>query len=688
MVFRRRPDPIGRSIVVVTGIAMMSAHAATPNVDEEVTVVERSGSLVGIADNATEGVVGKRQLAARPLSRVGEALESVPGVVLTQHSGSGKANQYFLRGFNLDHGTDFAVSIDGMPVNMPTHGHGQGYADLNFLIPEMIDTVRYRKGPYYAEGGDFSAAGVAHIDYRRGFERNTAEISVGHYDFYRGLFAGSTSAMAGTVAAAADLQFGNGPWDLPEETRRYSAVARYSVGDARDGWHVTGMAYSNRWQSSDQIPQRAVEQGLVSRFGFVDPSDGGRTHRYSASGSWHRADDAGETHASAYFIDYGLNLYSNFTFLLDDPVDGDQFEQEDRRRVYGGQAHRHRFHTLFGRESQSTAGLQLRFDDIASVGLFHTRARQRLGVTRQDAVEQLSVSPYLENRTQWLPWLRSVLGLRGDWYHFKVDADNPLNGGSASDGLASPKLSVVFGPWADTEFSVSFGYGFHSNDARGTTLRVEPTSGDAADSVDALVRAKGVEVGLRNSSLRGLHATLTAFLLDLDSELLFIGDAGNTEASRPSRRYGLEWANYYTPLRWLSFDADLSFSRAEFRDEDPVGRYIPGAIEQVVAAGATIHDLGGVFGALRLRYFGSRPLVEDDSVRSSATLLLNGELGYEFRSGWRVALSAFNLLDSEAHDIDYFYASRLPGEPAAGVEDVHFHPVEPRQLRLVLSASF
>lgn len=664
------------------------ARADEPPVDEEILVQERSDRLLGVADNATEGRVGRRQLELRPLSRAGEALETVPGVILTQHSGSGKANQFFLRGFNLDHGTDFSTTVDGMPVNLPTHGHGQGYSDLNFLIPELVAGITYRKGPYYADEGDFSAAGAAHIDYLDAVERGLAEVTVGHYDYYRGLFAGSTAIAGGELLGAAELQFSNGPWTLPEDSRKYNGILRYSAGDRRNGWHVTGMAYANDWDSSDQIPQRAVDQGLLSRFGALDPTDGGRTYRRSVSGAWRQTTDVTETHANAYFIDYGLNLFSNFTFLLDDPVNGDQFEQEDRRRVYGGGVHQHWFVEAFGLDMQHTAGLQLRFDDIGSVGLFHSRARQRLGVTREDAVEQLSVSPYLENRTQWLPKFRSVLGLRGDYYHFDVASDNALNSGAASDGLASPKLSLIFGPWRDNEVYVSLGYGFHSNDARGTTITVDPGSGDPVEQVDPLVRAKGAEIGIRNAAWPSLQTTISGFLLDLDSELLFIGDAGNTEASRPSRRYGVEWTNYYTPYDWLILDADFSFSKAAFRDDDPSGSRIPGAIEQVIAAGATVQNLNGFFGSVRVRFFGSRPLIESNEVRSDSTVLVNAEVGYEFNSRLRLTFTAFNLLDSEDHDIDYFYASRLAGEPADGVEDRHFHPVEPAQLRLSMTLFF
>lgn len=669
-------------------------HASLANADplliadEQITVRERSDRLIGVASNATEGVVGERQIKARPVSRVGEVLEAVPGLILTQHSGSGKANQFFLRGFNLDHGTDFATFVDGMPINFPTHGHGQGYSDLNFLIPELIGGIQYRKGPYYADAGDFSAAGAARIELLDSLPTEVAELTVGHYGYQRGLLAGSSDTGAGTLLGAVDAQFSDGPWDLPENSNRYTGLLRYGQGDDRNGWHLTGMGYSNEWNSTDQIPLRAVRSGALSRFGVLDDSNGGRTHRYSLSGSWQTSTEQYDTRVSAYAIDYGLNLFSNFTFLLDDPDRGDQFEQEDRRQIYGGQAQRNWFGTLGRFESQHTLGLQLRFDDISSVGLFHAQAQRRLGTTRQDAVRQLSVSPYLENQTRWLPKLRTTLGLRGDFYHFDVDADNALNSGVAQDGLASPKVSVILGPWLDTEFYLSAGYGFHSNDARGTTIRVDPLSGDPSDRVDALVRAKGTEVGVRSARLAGLQTTVSAFLLDIDSELLFIGDAGNTEASRPSRRYGLEWTNYYTPRPWLSFDADFAFSRANFKDQDPAGRSIPGAVERVIALGATVHDWHGYFGSVRLRHFGPRSLIENDSVRSAATTLLNAEAGFEFRSGVRLALTAFNLFDAEDNDIEYFYASRLAGEAAAGVEDQHFHPVEPAQMRLTMTVPF
>ncbi|MGH8582366.1 MAG: TonB-dependent receptor [Gammaproteobacteria bacterium] len=655
---------------------------------ETIEVIERSDTLLGIGDSATQGTVGPRQIESRPLLRPGEVLETVPGVIITQHSGAGKANQFFLRGFNLDHGTDFATSIAGMPVNFPTHGHGQGYTDLNFLIPELVGLIGYRKGPYYADEGDFSAAGAAHIEYAEQLPSNIAEFTAGSYDYYRGLLAGSTALGPGHLLGGFETFDNQGPWDRPDDYRRYNGVLRYSQGDRPNGFNLTAMGYDGSWNATDQIPRRALESGLIDRFGALDDSDGGNTHRYSVSGEWRRSGADSATHAHAYFIDYALNLYSNFTFFLDDPVNGDQFEQADARQVYGFNAHHSWFGSWAGIDVETTAGVQLRYDDIGSVGLFQTRGRRRLATFRKDSVDQVSVSPYLQVRTQWLPKFRTIAGLRGDFYHFDVDSGNPVNSGTASDGLASPKLSLIFGPWFDTEYYVNLGYGFHSNDGRGTTITVDPKTGEPAERVEPLIRAKGFDVGLRTAIVPDLQSTLSCWLLDLDSELLFVGDAGTTEASRPSRRHGIEWTNYYTPWPWLILDADLSFSTARFKDSDPVGERIPGAIETVIAAGVTVDDIKGWFGSVRLRHFGARPLIEDDSVRSEPTTLVNAGIGYKLDKHWRVGVEILNLLDVEDSDIEYFYASRLPGEPAQGIEDIHFHPVEPLSVRATISAYY
>jgi hypothetical protein len=262
------------------------------------------------------------------------------------------------------------------------------------------------------------------------------------------------------------------------------------------------------------------------------------------------------------------------------------------------------------------------------------------------------------------------------------------NTGSGNDALLSPKFGAAIGPWAGTELYVNAGMGFHSNDARGAVTRVDPVTADAVSPVTPLVRAKGAEVGLRTMRVRGLQSTVTAWYLDLDSELLFVGDAGTTTAGRPSRRVGLEWTNYARPTSWLTVDADLAFSRARFLDEAGDGPFIPGALDRVVSAGLTIAPRSPLFGSVRVRHFGPRPLVEDASVRSQATTLWNGEAGYRVSPKARLVLEAFNLFNARVSDIDYFYTSRLPGEPLDGRDDIHTHPALPRSVRVGLQLTF
>jgi outer membrane cobalamin receptor len=649
---------------------------------DEIEVTSRAGDMLEVADSATEGVAGHAELAERPILRPGEALETVPGLIVSQHSGSGKANQYYLRGFNLDHGTDFRISVDDVPVNMPSHGHGQGYSDLNFLIPELIDSIRYKKGLYYADEGDFSAAGAAHIEYRNALDHALAQVSPGQDGYQRGLLAGSRKAGEGDLLGAFEYLHNDGPFQHPDGYKKKNGILRYHTGDAADGFTIAAQGYDGTWSSTDQIPLRAVQQGLISRFGAVDPSDGGSSSRYSLNAELRRGDAGSLTTVGAYAMRYSLRLFSNFTYFLDDPVHGDQFEQFDRRTVSGGKAERQWAARLLGREVETALGVQVRDDQIRN-GIFHTAARQVLSLTREDAIQQLTAGPYAQARVRWASWLRMLAGLRADYFRFKVDSNLPVNSGLKNNAIASPKLSFVLGPWQATELYVNLGEGFHSNDARGATIHVDPRTAELVQPVSPLVRAKSADLGARTSLIPHLRTAVTWFVLDLASELVFSGDAGTTQAGRPSRRQGFEVQNFYQPLPWLAFDADYSASRARFTNLDPVGEHIPGAIESAVAVGATLSAFERLDGSVRWRYFGPRPLIEDNSVRSHATSLVNMEVGYRFAHGLHLDLEVFNLLNAKASDVDYYYASRLPGEPAGGVGDVHFHPMESRAARLV-----
>src|SRR5262245_8924941 len=518
--------------------------------------------LVGIAQSASQGAITARQLDARPIMRNGEVLETVPGVVISQHSGEGKANQYYLRGFNLDHGTDFATTVAGMPVNLPTHGHGQGYSDLNFMIPELVSGVQFSKGPYFADQGDFATAGAANINYVTSLDRPIVRIGGGDEGFGRVLVAASPSLRTGRLLTALEVQQNDGPWVNPDNYRKVNAVVRYSRGDTVNGLSVTGMAYRGKWKATDQVPQRAIDSGLIDRFGALDTTDGGESYRYSGTVEWQRTRGNASTKVTAYGIGYDLSLFSNFTFFLDDPVNGDQFEQADHRFITGAKVTHRRLGHWMGHETQNSIGLQLRNDDITNVGLYHTVARKRLSTTRQDAVVQTSGGGFAQNETEWAPWLRTLAGLRVDGYRFNVDSIDQENSGTATAGLVSPKGGAVVGPFHGTELYVNAGLGFHSNDARGATITRDPTTGEPAERVTPLVRARGSEFGVRTVAVPHLQSTLTLWTLNLDSELVFAGDAGTTEPGRPSERYGVEFANYYRPRPWLTVDADVSWSRA------------------------------------------------------------------------------------------------------------------------------
>lgn len=657
--------------------------SAVPELPETVVEVERRGAagdpfsydssllprgraddLLGLTGSASEGRFGQPQIEFRPILRPGEVLELVPGLVATQHSGAGKANQFFVRGFNLDHGTDFAVKIDGVPINLPTHAHGQGYLDVNWLIPELVDYADYKLGPYYADFGDFSSAGALDMHLRRTLPQGIASLSGGAFNYYRLLVANSTALAGGDLLYAYEQNYYDGPWDVRQQYNRFNGVVKWTYGDELEGISLSALGYRGTWTATNQIARQALDAGLVGRFGSLDPTDGGDTSRATLNAEYWRDDAGVVTRGNAYVATYNLDLFSNFTYYLDDPINGDQIQQTDARVTSGVNLSR-----TWDRDVMThTVGFQFRNDTISNVGLNHTTGRQYLATVRSDDVNQQDYGLYYANTTRLADWAKSVTGLRGDFYRFDVTSHtDSADSGVVDAAIFSPKTGLVFGPWGGSELFLNWGQSFHSNDARGVTSAVDPA--------DPLVKSDGSEVGVRSWLTPEWNTTVALWYLELDSELVFVGDAGTTEPSGASRRTGFTWTNYWQLREWLTLDADYAYVKPRYVG----GEYIPNAVDNVVSAGFTARQpAGGWYGTVRLRHFGPGPLVEDNSARSSTTSLLNLQLGYQLPR-FTAACDFFNVLNRHDNDIIYYYESQPRGLPAA--TDYHFHPVEPFMVR-------
>ncbi|WP_050025338.1 TonB-dependent receptor [Verrucomicrobium sp. BvORR034] len=713
-----------RFVIASSFVAAVAAPLAAQETATEldaVTVVGKADDLLGTAPAASEGHASSEDLLSRPILRRGEILETIPGLIITQHAGGGKANQYFLRGYNLDHGTDFATSLDGMPLNMRTHAHGQGYTDLNGVIPELVERLDYVKGTYTAANGDLSTAGSANFLLFKHLERNQATFEIGEDNYYRGLIAGSirldspVAPADGVVVSAKNagknvqpvapadpgvtesltyaLEYNtyDGPWVLPEDFERWNGLLRYFKGDEDNWFTATLMGYHGEWNSSDQIPERAVKDGRIDRFGTVDPTTGGHSQRYSLNLAFQTTDGDVVTTGNVYGIHYDLDLYSSFTYFLDYPDHGDQFQQKEKRWVIGGNlARTWKNQEFFGTPADYTLGFQTRHDLIDPIGLYRTEARRRFATVREDEVYESSYSVYADSTARWTDWFRTNIGVRGDVFYFDTSQSTlAANEGSEWDGIVSPKFSAIFGPWKETELYLNYGMGFHSNDARGVNTVVDPNSGDRVDKVDPLVRTMGAEIGVRTQVVPHLTSTLALFWLESDSELVYIGDAGANEAGPGSRRYGIEFANYWRPVHWFSLDAEFAITHARFTDSGNED-HIPGSIPFMFSGGMTLGahaEDEGFFATLRARAFDRRPLIEDNSVKGKSSFLVNAGVGYR-KANWEAAVECLNLFDRDDNDIEYYYTSRLQNERPEGYDDVHLHPTEPRTFRLRVTYRF
>ena len=697
------------SLTAAAARAEDAADAVKTGAVSEIVVTASRLDLLGAADTASQGAVTQKELELRPVYRVGQILESTPGLVVTAHSGEGKANQYLVRGFNLDHGTDIANFVDDMPINRPTNTHGQGYADVNFEIPELAQGLDYTKGPYYAAVGDFGAVASTHLKLANEIPNQLA-VAAGSFGIYN-VFAGGTRRFGDDDRVVAGLYYGHldGPFDHPDNFRKFAGEARYSHGDASDGYSLTAMYYKGDGAFTTDQPLRAITSGLISRFGTLDPTDGSSSERASLSAHFAVQGMTGGGEgwrfaSSGYYIHSRMTLWNDFTHVLDDPINGDQEAQHETRDTFGGQASLSLSHSFGTLENDLVGGLQLR-RDLAYVDRRHTRARQELsscsvpqkdgpaiqapmagGTCNADRVKLLDAGPYVEDTTRWTPWLRTILGVR--WEYDQASDHGLLSGfsGRGHQSLVQPKGSIVLGPFHKTELYLSAGRGFHSDDVRGVfgTVPLEGVPG-LAGKTPFLAPAKGEEVGLRTNLIPKLSIQVAVFREDFQSELTYNADAGQDEASAPSRRQGIEISGEYRPAPWIELNADLAFSKARYHADATTlakfglgGPFIADAPSFIGSFGVLVDNLGPWFGGLQWRKLGAYPISDgDENPRDKGYSEINVDIGYKVSDHLKAQLTIFNLTNSKANAAAYFYGTRLAGEPAAGRNDFQVHPLEP-----------
>jgi hypothetical protein len=707
-----------RSIARSAALLMSAASAAWAQEApiEEVTVSATRLSLIGTATTASEGVVDASELALTPAFRPGQLLETVPGLVVTVHSGEGKANQYLMRGYNLDHGTDLATFVDGIPVNEPSHAHGQGYTDLNFLIPELAGGLTYTKGTYYADEGDFAGVGSVHIAYLNTIP-DEVSVSAGTWGFERLFAGGSTAVGEGNLLGALELQHYDGPWVVPGDQRKVNAVIRYSEGNQHDGYSLTASFYHDLWNAQTDQPERAITEGLISRFGELDPSDQGAAQRANLSWQYFSTVGGGQFTASLYGFNNQVTLFNDFTHFLVDPVNGDQEQQHESRWTGGGAVSYAHNLTLYEFENSLLFGIQARYDDNA-VSRLPSKDAEPLpsadspaGYSERDQIHLGSNAVYAQVTTHWNYWFRTVLGLREDYQH---GSDSGTNHGAASSALFQPKGSLIFTPVDTTEFYVSAGRGFHSNDLRG----VNQAANLGVPGAALIASETGEEIGVRQQLLgQKVAVTLAVFNLDAKSQTTYNPDVGQDTAGPASRRTGYEINITYQALHWLEFYGSLSQDRARF--ETPfddgtghLGEYLPNAPFATGSFNVYLKNLGPWSAGLEYRYLSSFPLssgpcansaVAHDfpgltscanaptppgQVNGSGYGEWNGDAHYELTGGWSLALGVYNLLNKKANAMEYWYVDRLQGEPAYGVADLHVHPLEPISARFTITKIF
>lgn len=667
-----------RSYLVSTVLVLCLADPALAHDPDELDLDIPEVSVTGdrpVAASSQQFIPGK-DLVLQPQGKPAQVLRLIPGLIAVEHSGgAGKADQYFVRGFDADHGTDVAFFSDGMPINLRTHAHGQGYTDLNFIIPETIEAVDVQKGAYLPEYGDFATAGAINFRTRQVVKEGVVMATGGQFDTQRYLVMLSPTKDRVRTLFAAENYYTNGPFQHDNRYLRTNVLGKITTNlTGRDELSLRFTFQKSKWNASGEIPLRAVDRGILDRFGAIDPSEGGTTLRTTGLLNYHYdTTSGGQFFANVYGQYYRLDLFSNFTFALNDFVNGDGIRQSDRRVMYGGDMGYKQQGEVLGVTTVGTIGLQVRVDDIHPQLGAQTR-RQLTGRTIDSDVLSASYAPFVKAEAQPLPWVRLAGGVR--WETMTFDVHNRCYAcvqrpdGRTSAGIILPKMNLMLGPWAHTEFFANYGEGFHSHDAR---LAVR--AGAAP-----LARARTYEIGLRSRpwGAESLELLVTAWRVDLQSELVFVGDEGTTEIRGPSRRQGFEVAARGQIWGPLSVNGSFTWTHATFRNGDA----IPLAPEFTGYGAAIVQWPEGLTSQLQATYLGPRPLTENQSIRSPSWIVFDWTQRYRLPITLPYGrLEAFyfiqNLLGTDWEQAIYAFASRLQTEPS-GVTGIHFVPGNPR----------
>ena len=622
-----------------------------------------------------------------PVKSSQEILRKVPGLIIGQHAGGGKAEQIFLRGFDIDHGTDLTLDVDGLPINMVSHAHGQGYADMHFIIPETIDNIDFGKGPYYADKGNFNTAGYISLKTKKTIDKNLISLESGQFNTVRTLamfkLLGNESSNSSAYIAS-EMLLTDGVFESPQDFNRFNVMGRYNYNNYQDEeFTVTLSHFQSKWNASGQIPVRAVENGSISKFGAIDDTEGGLTGRTNILFNHKKKiDEHQEITSKAYYSKYKFELYSNFTFFLDDPVNGDQIRQKESRSIFGAETAYQRTFDLPDESSRLrfNSGIGFRYDDANDVELSRTRnRRETLERKAFGDVDEVNIYAYAHTTYKKGKWTFNP-AVRVDYFEFDyVDFLNPtFDSRSENQAIMSPKLNIIYALNSKIQLFAKSGFGFHSNDSRVVVNKTEERT---------LPSAFGVDLGTIFKPTNGLVLDATLWSLSSQQEFVYVGDAGVPEASGRSRRYGVEFGARYQVNKWLYANADINYTVAKSIDELDGEDFIPLAPNFTSVGGLSVQNLGKFSGGINYRYVDDRPANEDNSIVAEGYFVTDLNLNYAFAKNWNLSLIAENIFDVDWKETQFATETRLQNE-ANSVEEITFTPGTPFFARLKLSVNF